>query len=157
MFYRESSRGRVWPGRAALVLALVPAAALEAADDKNVLLNRALKAAEQRLQACGPELHARFGVTAGSLRAITYAVGPDVRACRDSNTVALGKTGEALVVLCTPQFWRVAERDLEGAAEFLIHEYLHTRGLDEWPHGGKYDSLAITRLVRKTCPRTARP
>src|SRR5262245_48455606 len=110
----------------AIALLSMPAASLAAADDKNVLLNRALQVAEQKLRACGPELHARFGVEPGSLRAITYAVAPNVRECRDPNTVVLAKVGEPVIVLCTPQFWRKAEQAPEDAAYFLIHEYLHT-------------------------------
>jgi hypothetical protein len=121
------------------------------ADATNALLNRALQLAEKKLRACGPELHTRFGVEPGSLRAITYAVGANIRACRDTNTVALAKVGEPLIVLCTPQFWRKVHQDVEGAAHLLIHEYLHTRGLDEWPHGGSYDSVSITRIVKETC------
>jgi hypothetical protein len=32
------------------------------------------------------------------------------------NTVALGKVGDPLIVLCTPQFWRKVEQDEEEAA-----------------------------------------
>jgi hypothetical protein len=153
----SQSGSRSWAavrwGTVALVLLSVAAAPLAAASDKDVLLNRAVQAAEQKLRSCGPELHARFGVEPGSLRAITFAVAPNVRACRDLNTVALGKVGEPLIVLCTPQFWRMAEQAREEAAYFLIHEYLHTRGLDEWPHGGKYDSVSITQIVREVCRR----
>jgi hypothetical protein len=91
----------------------------------------------------------------GLARAITYAVGPKVPAYRDMNTVALGKVGGPLIVLCTPQFRRKVEQDEEAAAYFLIHEYLHTRGLDEWRHGGKYDSVSITRIVREACSSNA--
>jgi hypothetical protein len=146
-----SRRGVVRWCTVAIILLSVPAAPLRAADDREALLNRALRAAEEKLRTCGPDLHARFGVEAGSLRAITYTVGPNIRACRDMNNVALGKVGEPLIVLCTPQFWRKVEQDEEAAADFLIHEYLHTRGLNEWPHGGKYDSVSITRIVKETC------
>jgi hypothetical protein len=139
----------VWPSTLALVLLAVPTA-LTAADDRDRLLNRALRTAEEKLLTCGGDLHARFGVEPGSLRTITYAVGP-VHACRDTNNVALGKRGEPFIVLCTPQFWRKVEQDEQEAAYFLIHEYLHTRGLDEWPNGGKYDSVSITRIVKETC------
>jgi hypothetical protein len=146
---------RSWPGvrRCTILFVLLSArvASLGAADDKDLLLNRAVQVAEKKLGACGPDLHARFGVEPGNLRAIAYAVGPNVRACRDMNTVALGKVGEPLIVLCTPQFWRKVQQSEEEAAYFLIHEYLHTRGLNEWPHGGKYDSVSITQIVRETC------
>jgi len=56
-----------------------------------------------------------------------------------------------LIVLCTPQFWRKVQQSDEEAAYFLIHEYLHTRGLNEWPHGGRYDSVSITQIVRESC------
>ena len=144
-----------WPGvrrsAVAFVLLSIPVTLLGADDGQNVLLNQALRVAEQKLRTCGPDLHARFGVEPASLRAITYAVGPNVRACRDMNNVALGKVGEPLIVLCTPQFWRKVEQSEEDAAYFLIHEYLHTRGLNEWPHGGRYDSVSITQIVRETC------
>jgi hypothetical protein len=100
---------------AALVPASIPAAPLRAADDKDALLNRAVQVAEEKLRSCGSELYSRFGVEAGNLRAITYAAGPRVLACRDMNTVALGKVGEPLIVLCTPQFWRKVEQDEEAA------------------------------------------
>lgn len=129
----------------------MPAPRLGAADDRNALLNRVVQTAEQKLQVCGSDLQARFGVELGSLRAVSYVVGPNIRACRDMNNVALGKVGEPLIVLCTPQFWRVVEQDTDQAAYFLIHEYLHTRGLDEWPHGGRLDSVSITRIVKETC------
>jgi hypothetical protein len=135
----------------ALVLLSIPLSGLGADDDKDLLLNRAVQVAEKKLRTCGRDLHARFGVEPGNLRAITYAVGPNVRACRDLNNVALGKVGEPLIVLCTPQFWRKVEQSEEEAAYFLIHEYLHTRGLNEWPHGGKHDSVAITQIVKETC------
>jgi hypothetical protein len=152
------SGSRSWPAvrrcTAAFVLFSLPAAPLKASDDRNVLLNRAVQRAEEKLRTCGPELYARFGVEAGSLRTITYAAGDNVRACRDLNTIVLGKVGEPLIVLCTPQFWRKVEQAEDEAADFLIHEYLHTRGLNEWPHGGKYDSVSITRIVKETCGRT---
>jgi len=148
-------RFRSWPGvrrcTVALVLLSLRVASLGAADDKDLLLNRAVQVAEKKLRTCGPDLHARFGVEPGSLRAISYAVGPNIRACRDLNNVALGKVGEPLIVLCTPQFWRKVQQSEEEAAYFLIHEYLHTRGLNEWPHGGKLDSVSITQIVRETC------
>ena len=146
---RSLARVRSNTAAIALLSALTPSPA--AADDKNALLNRTLLVAEQKLRTCGAELHARFGVEPGSLRAITYAVAPDVHACRDLNTVALAKVGEPLIVLCTPQFWRKAEQAPEDAAYFLIHEYLHTRGLGEWPNGGKYDSVSITQTVKQVC------
>jgi hypothetical protein len=135
----------------ACVLLSVPAPRLGADDDRNALLNRVVLRAEQKLQTCGSDLQTRFGVEVGSLRAVTYAVGPNIRACRDMNNVALGRVGEPLIVLCTPQFWRVVEQDMDEAAYFLIHEYLHTRGLNEWPHGGRFDSVSITRIVKETC------
>jgi hypothetical protein len=146
------SKPAAWPAvslTAALVLLWSPAS--RAAEDKDTLLNRAVELAEAKLRSCGPRLHARFGVEAGSLRTITYAAGDRISACRDTNNVALGKVGEPLIVLCTPQFWRKVAQDEESAAYFLIHEYLHTRGLGEWPHGGKYDSVSITRIVKETC------
>src|SRR5262245_1696729 len=145
--------GREVVRRCAVICALLamPVSVLRAADERNVLLNRALQRAEQKLRTCGPDLHARFGVEAGSLRAITYAAGPNVQACRDMNNVALGKVGEPIIVLCGPQFWRKVEQNGDEAAYFLIHEYLHTRGLKEWPHGGKYDSVSITRIIKETC------
>jgi hypothetical protein len=133
------------------VLLAVPTPRLGAADDRNALLNRAVQRAEQKLRTCRSGLQARLGVELGNLRAVTYAVGPGIRACRDMNNVALGKVGEPLIVLCTPQFWRVVEQDTDEAAYFLIHEYMHTRGLNEWPHGGRLDSVSITRIVKETC------
>jgi hypothetical protein len=129
----------------------MPVPVLKAADDRNALLNRVLQTAEQKLRTCGPDVYARFGVEAGNLRAITYAAGPNIRACRDTNTLALGKVGEPLIVLCAPQFWQKVEQDRDEAAYFLLHEYLHTRGLNEWPHGGKYDSVSITRIIKEAC------
>jgi hypothetical protein len=76
---------------------------------------------------------------------------PLFRRCRDLNNVALGKVGEPLIVLCTAQFWRKVQQSEEEAAYFLIHEYLHTRGLNQWPHGGTHDSVSITQIVRETC------
>jgi hypothetical protein len=143
-------------GTAVLAIPLVPAPLLRA-DDRDALLNRAVQAAEDQLQTCGEDLHARFGLEAGSLRAITYAVAPSLLACRDSNIVALGKVGEPVIVLCTPQFWRKVKQDEEAAAHFLIHEYLHTRGLDEWPHGGMHDSVSITRIVKESCSGIREP
>ena len=148
-----SSRAVSWPAvcRLTVALVLLPSPALRASDDKDALLNRTIQLAEAKLRTCGPQLHARFGVKAGSLRTITYASGDNVRACRDTNNVVLGKVGEPLIVLCGPQFWRKVQQDEDSAAYFLIHEYLHTRGLGEWPHGGRHDSVSITRMVRETC------
>jgi hypothetical protein len=134
-----------------VVLFSTPVDGLSAADDKNELLNRAVQRAEQKLRTCGADLHARFGVEAGSLRAIKYSASPDVRACRDTNNVALAQVGEPLIVVCAPQFWRKVEQDEDEAAYFIIHEYLHTRGVKEWPHGGNYDSVSITRVIKEIC------
>src|SRR5262245_19642240 len=135
----------------AWVLLAVASRSATAADVKNELLNRVVRAAETKLRSCGQALHAQFGLESGSLRWIRYVVGPNISLCRDMNNVALGRVGEPLIVLCTPQFWRKAEQDEEEAVYFLIHEYLHTRGVREWPNGGDYDSVAITRIVREAC------
>jgi|SRR5262245_13508464 len=144
-------RKGLWLYAVNCVLLSMPVTALKAADDRNVLLNRAIQAAEAKLRTCEPDLRSRFGIESGSLRAITYAANHKIQACRDMNNVALAKVGEPLIVLCTPQFWRKVAQDEDEAVYFLIHEYLHTRGLKEWPHGGKYDSVSITRIVKETC------
>ena len=135
----------------AFVLLSAPCGLATAADERDELLNRAVLAAEAKLRTCGQALHARFGVERGSLRAIRYVAGSNIHACRDLNNVALAHFGKPLIVLCTPQFWRKVEQDEAEAAYFLIHEYLHTRGLNELPSGGKYDSVSITRIIRETC------
>jgi hypothetical protein len=127
---------------------------------KAAIFGRAYQRAARMVQTCEAPLERSFAVDVGldTFTKLAWSeAGQRVHLCRDSNNVALAAPGKPAVLLCAPQFWQVAEQDPDQAAAFLVHEYLHTRGLREWPQeGARYDSVGITKAIKARCKPKAR-
>ena len=67
--------------------------------------------------------------------------------CRTKRTLALAVPGSRVILVCTPQFVDLAERNPRIAAAILIHEQLHALGLGENPP----TSAEITERVMTQC------
>ena len=84
----------------------------------------------------------------GYLSQVLFEDGSGVRPCASSKVLAVTNPGSRVVFLC-PEFVQVARRDPVEAELVLIHEVLHTLGLEEGPPS----SQEITGRVEKRCRR----
>jgi hypothetical protein len=80
-------------------------------------------------------------------RWITYTSGLGLPPCESSEKVAYTSPGIRVVFVCHDQFLAASRRSEGLAANFLIHEALHTLGLGENPP----DSKVITARVQARC------
>jgi hypothetical protein len=84
----------------------------------------------------------------GYVSQVLFEDGSVVRPCTSSKVLAVTNPGSRVVFIC-PQFVRVAHFDPVEAELVLIHEMLHTLGLEEGPPS----SQEITGRVEKRCRR----
>lgn len=82
-------------------------------------------------------------------RWLTFASGLGLTPCANSGTVAFTSPGSRVIFVCRDQFLTAWRRNEANAANFLIHEALHSLGLGENPP----DSKVITARVQARCGR----
>ncbi|HSD66365.1 MAG TPA: hypothetical protein VLF95_06675 [Vicinamibacteria bacterium] len=81
---------------------------------------------------------------------IPFVDGSRERLCRKSNVALVAQPGVRRVFVCRA-FAEVQLRQPAVAEAMLIHEILHTLGLDEAPAPGAPTSLEITQRVEARC------
>lgn len=85
------------------------------------------------------------------LRLIVFMNGASTPQCRRSTVVAFTAVGSRVVFVCPASFRETVSIDSDLGASLLIHEMLHSLGLEENPP----TSLQITRRVMDRCmPQT---
>ena len=101
--------------------------------------------------SAGRPLQARLDAEARSadahLSSLLFYDGSAHPGCRSKHTFAVTVPGSRIIVVCTPQFVDLAERNPRMAAGLLIHEQLHALGLGENPP----TSAEITERVMTRC------
>ena len=95
---------------------------------------------EQALQATGLRPSDLF-------ERVSFADGAGLPPCWSSNVMAWTRPGKGRVYLCPDRFAAVERASPDFAANILIHEALHTLGLEENPPA----SAVITAAVARRC------
>jgi hypothetical protein len=96
---------------------------------------------EERLAGLGLAPRAYLGL-------IVFVDGRHTRSCQRSNVAAVTNPGGRVVALC-PVFLHLVHLDRRLAERIVIHETLHTLGLEENPPS----SLEINRRIFERCGR----